>query len=57
MIGIYINRINYNTITNICWCSAINIKKRWNKHIYDLKHNVHHSIKLQRHCNKYGISD
>ena len=37
--------------------STANIKKRWNKHLYDLKHNKHHSIKLQRHFNKYGKND
>lgn len=37
--------------------SALNIKRRWNKHKSDLKNNKHHSIKLQRHYNKYGIDD
>lgn len=36
--------------------SAINIKKRWNIHLCDLKHN-RHNFKLQRHYNKYGESD
>ena len=37
--------------------SAINIKTRWNRHKRDLQKNVHHSIILQRHYNKYGIED
>jgi len=37
--------------------STINVFQRWNKHRYDLKQNKHHSIKLQRHFNKYGIND
>lgn len=37
--------------------SAINIHRRWLQHLIDLKHNQHHSIKLQRHFNKYGESD
>jgi group I intron endonuclease len=37
--------------------SAINIGRRWNTHLRDLKNGVHHSIKLQRHCDKYGRGD
>lgn len=37
--------------------SASDIQKRWNRHRYDLIHNKHHSVKLQRHFNKYGIDD
>jgi len=37
--------------------SSINVKKRWNHHIADLRNGVHHSRKLQRHFNKYGESD
>jgi len=37
--------------------SAINIKNRQNQHLCYLKQNKHHSEKLQRHFNKYGISD
>jgi group I intron endonuclease len=37
--------------------SAVNMKKRWWTHIHSLKFNNHHSIKLQRHFNKYGIDD
>lgn len=35
----------------------MNINRRWNQHRNDLKNNKHHSLKLQRHCNKYGIDD
>jgi len=37
--------------------SASNIKLRWKKHRNDLKCGSHHSIKLQRHYNKYGEND
>jgi group I intron endonuclease len=37
--------------------SAVNIYKRWSKHLGELKSNAHHSIILQNHFNKYGISD
>lgn len=37
--------------------SAIDIKRRWIGHIQDFKKNKHHSIKFQRHFNKYGESD
>jgi hypothetical protein len=37
--------------------SAVNINHRHNQHLCDLKHNRHHSIKLQRHFNKYGQKD
>jgi group I intron endonuclease len=37
--------------------SASNIQDRWNRHKRDLKNNKHHSIKLQRHYNKYGVND
>jgi group I intron endonuclease len=37
--------------------SAINVYKRWNKHLNELKKNYHHSIILQNHFNKYGESD
>jgi len=36
---------------------SIMIEKRWNIHINDLKSNKHHSPKLQRHFNKYELSD
>lgn len=37
--------------------SSVNIHKRWNRHLLDLKNNIHSSIKLQRHYNKYGKCD
>ncbi len=37
--------------------SAVDMKNRWNLHLYKLKKGVHHSIILQNHYNKYGESD
>jgi len=37
--------------------SSKNIAKRWHYHLSDLKKNVHHAKKLQRHFNKYGEAD
>lgn len=37
--------------------SAVNVKHRWNSHLSDLNKSKHHSIKLQRHFNKYGERD
>jgi group I intron endonuclease len=37
--------------------SAININRRHNQHLCDLRHNTHHSVKLQRHFNKYSEND
>jgi len=37
--------------------SAIDIKHRWYLHRWHLKQNIHHSMKLQRHVNKYGMND
>jgi len=37
--------------------SSVNILNRWKRHIKELKSNKHHSIKLQRHVDKYGIDD
>jgi group I intron endonuclease len=34
--------------------SSDNMKNRWKKHLYDLRHNKHHSIHLQRAWNKHG---
>lgn len=52
MIGIYkiTNKINGDSY----YGSSVNIKKRWDKHIYDLKNGKHHNIKLQRAWVKYG---
>lgn len=35
--------------------STVNLKKRIQRHSYYLRNNKHHSFKLQRVCNKYGI--
>lgn len=37
--------------------SSIDIKDRWSAHRRGLIQNKHHSRKLQRHYNKYGIND
>lgn len=37
--------------------SAVRICDRWREHLYDLRHNIHHSHHLQRHFNKYGEDD
>ncbi len=37
--------------------SAANFATRWEHHKTDLRKNQHDNLKLQRHCNKYGISD
>jgi group I intron endonuclease len=37
--------------------SSINISERWKTHLKRLNKNNHHSLKLQRHYNKYGVSD
>ena len=37
--------------------SGINIYQRWTQHKRELRQNKHHSIKLQRHYDKYGESD
>ena len=44
-----------NTITNKVYIgSSLNIKSRLKTHIFSLKNNKHHSLKLQRSYNKYG---
>jgi group I intron endonuclease len=37
--------------------SAVNLRRRWNNHLSELRLNKHHSKKLQNHYNKYGESD
>jgi group I intron endonuclease len=37
--------------------SAVQIKRRWHKHLCELKYNKHNNPKLQRHYNKYGSAD
>lgn len=56
MTGVY--RISSISKPNCIYIgSAINIEKRWNRHKHSLRNNTHHSIKLQRHYNKYGDND
>lgn len=53
MIGIY--KI-FNTINGDCYVgSSIDLNKRYRQHILLLKKGKHHSIKLQRAIDKYGI--
>ena len=37
--------------------SAVDIHSRWRVHTCQLLNNKHHSLKLQRHYNKYGKND
>ena len=37
--------------------SAVNIRKRWEAHLWHLRNKKHHTSKLQRHFSKYGESD
>ena len=37
--------------------SSVNIKKRWQEHLRNLRSNHHHSQSLQNHYNKYGEQD
>lgn len=37
--------------------SAVDIKSRWRIHKHHLRMNKHHSLKLQRHYDKYGVDD
>lgn len=37
--------------------SSVNIAHRWKEHLRDLNSGKHHSAKLQRHFDKYGMSD
>jgi group I intron endonuclease len=54
--GIY--KIQSKTKPDRCYIgSAINITQRWRCHLSSLKKGNHHSIKLQRHYDKYGIDD
>lgn len=52
-IGIYQikNKINNKSYIG----SSSRLKFRWSRHLTDLKCNIHHSLALQRACNKYGI--
>jgi group I intron endonuclease len=37
--------------------SSVNIHRRHNDHLWELRNQRHHSLKLQRHYNKYGKDD
>ena len=56
MIGIY-KISSIKMLDRIYIGSSINISKRWKEHLNDLKRHKHHSIKLQRHYDKYGVAD
>lgn len=51
--GIYkiVNNINKKVYIG----SSKNIRHRWAVHLHELKNNKHHSIRLQRSFNKYGV--
>lgn len=47
-----------NCINSHCYIgSSTNIKQRWNMHLFELRHDKHHSQHLQRAWNKYGASN
>ena len=54
-IGIYkiVNKINGKVYVG----SSVHIERRWRKHKSELNTNKHHSQKLQRSYNKYGIDN
>lgn len=44
-----------NTITNKCYIgSAVNIRRRWRRHLRTLNSDTHHNLHLQRAWDKYG---
>lgn len=51
---IWIYQIKNKVNNKIYIGSTINLERRWENHIYQLKNNIHHSLKLQRAWNKYG---
>lgn len=55
MIGIYQIKSILNHEVYIG--SSVDVKKRWRSHRNSLIADKHHSVYLQRHCNKYGIED
>lgn len=56
-IVICIYKIRSLTTNRIYIGSAVNFERRKYMHMYSLKRNSHHSIFLQNHVNKHGISD
>ena len=54
--GIY--KIQSTLLPDMCYIgSARNFRTRYNKHFLDLRKGTHHSVLLQNHYNKYGITD
>ena len=53
--GIY--KIKSKTNGRLYIGSSENITRRWSTHLSELSRNVHHSIILQNHVNKYGLED
>lgn len=53
--GVYQIRNIYNDKLYIGSTSACGFTSRWHKHQRQLEAGCHHSIKLQRACNKYGL--
>ena len=51
---IWIYQIRNKVNNKIYIGSTNNLERRWENHIYQLKNNIHHSIKLQKAWNKYG---
>ena len=51
---IWIYQIRNKVNNKIYIGSTINLERRWESHIYQLKNNIHHSIKLQKAWDKYG---
>ena len=54
--GVYCIK-SISNIDRIYVGSSSKIEARWDKHLRDLKYHLHHSVKLQRHYNKYGKED
>lgn len=51
---IWIYQIRNKVNNKIYIGSTNNLERRWESHIYQLKNNIHHSIKLQKAWDKYG---
>ena len=51
---IWIYQIRNKVNNKIYIGSTNNLERRWKSHIYQLKNNIHHSIKLQKAWDKYG---
>lgn len=50
--GIY--RITCTSINKFYIGSAVNLRKRWLRHLNELSRNIHYNAKMQRAFNKYG---